>query len=487
MGKSAALMLVLVFLTASCLMVAKPASSSADTAENTWTTKAPMQQARGSLSVAVVKGKIYALGGFVENGVATGTNEEYDLETNTWTFRRSMPTPRADFGVEVYQNKIYCIGGADGANEVYDPATDTWETKAPLPTHRESFATVVLNDRVYVIGGIEGHDPAKSSLGTYTGITEVYDPVSDTWETKASMPNARFPETCVVINGEIYVISGSTTYAESVSYTAVYNEETDSWTNKASMPVVQHGASVVFDDKIYFVGGNSLLQIYDPSNDTWSEGAPPPAGGVRQGSAFMTTGDMAPQLIYVVDDILRIYDPEKGVWSRGSSKTTNRAFMGVTVLNDKIYTVGGSTTVSSGLDSPPGFTVTMYATNEVYTPAGYGKVPPEVPVVSPVNQTYNESSVSLIFTVAKPVNWTGYSLDGQENVTVTGNTTINELANGVHNVTVYAKDTLGNVGASETIYFTVDVPFPAMFVVAPVASVVVVGAVLAIYFKKRKH
>jgi hypothetical protein len=57
----------------------------------------------------------------------------------------------------------------------------------------------------------------------------------------------------------------------------------------------------------------------------------------------------------------------------------------------------------------------------------------------------------------------------------------------VHSVTVYAKDAFGNVGASETVSFSVEVPFPATLVVAPVASVVVIGAVLAIYFKKRKH
>jgi len=91
----------------------------------------------------------------------------------------------------------------------------------------------------------------------------------------------------------------------------------------------------------------------------------------------------------------------------------------------------------------------------------------------------------LSFTVDKPVNWTGYSLDGGETVTVAGNTTMEGLANGVHNVTVYATDTFGNTGTSETVSFSVEVPFPATMVIAPIASVVVVGAVLAFYFRKR--
>jgi hypothetical protein len=110
-----------------------------------------------------------------------------------------------------------------------------------------------------------------------------------------------------------------------------------------------------------------------------------------------------------------------------------------------------------------------------------------VQVVSPENMTYASSNVSLAFTVNKQVSWMGYSLDGQETVTVTGNTTLTGLQNGLHNITVYAKDTFENTGASETVYFSVEVPFPTTLVIAPIASVAVIGAVLAIYFKKRKH
>jgi parallel beta-helix repeat protein len=63
--------------------------------------------------------------------------------------------------------------------------------------------------------------------------------------------------------------------------------------------------------------------------------------------------------------------------------------------------------------------------------------PPKISIQSPTNQTYDESSVSLDFSVdvvsvVKTVNWTGYSLDGQQNVTITGNTTLTGLPNGLH-------------------------------------------------------
>jgi len=91
--------------------------------------------------------------------------------------------------------------------------------------------------------------------------------------------------------------------------------------------------------------------------------------------------------------------------------------------------------------------------------------------------------------VNKSVVWLGYSLDGQENVTITGNSTITGLTSGLHNITVYAKDTLENTGASETISFTVaEEPFPVATVAAvSVATVIVVGAGLLVYFEKRKR
>jgi nitrous oxidase accessory protein NosD len=118
-------------------------------------------------------------------------------------------------------------------------------------------------------------------------------------------------------------------------------------------------------------------------------------------------------------------------------------------------------------------------------------VPPQISVLSPINQTYNETSFSLVFTVDKAVNWTSYSLDGKDKVTITGNTTITGLSAGLHNITVYAKDEFENIGVSETISFSVaeePEPFPtAPVAAASAATIVVVGAVLLVYFKKRKR
>jgi hypothetical protein len=116
--------------------------------------------------------------------------------------------------------------------------------------------------------------------------------------------------------------------------------------------------------------------------------------------------------------------------------------------------------------------------------------PPTISVLSIQNATYGTTDVDLNFSVSEPVSQISYSLDGQENMTVAGNTTLADLSMGEHNVTVYAWDTAGNMGASETVTFTVAVPAPFPTVPVAAASVAVVAAVIAgllVYFKKRKH
>jgi hypothetical protein len=120
--------------------------------------------------------------------------------------------------------------------------------------------------------------------------------------------------------------------------------------------------------------------------------------------------------------------------------------------------------------------------------------PPTVSVLPIMNETYAEYEVPEIplnFTVNEPASRISYVLDGQENVIIAGNTTLTNLPYGEHNVTVYAWDTAGNVGSSETIIFTIAEPEPepsqTMLVIAPIASVAFVGASVLVYFKKRKR
>ncbi len=373
-----------------------------------------------------------------------------------------MPTPMSEFGIAVYNNKIYCM--EDDVNQVYDPANDTWENRTPMPTPRHRLGASVVDGKIYIIGG---YDRSLPYGGDATAINEVYDPEADTWSTKAPM------------------------LAEKCDY-----------------------ASAVVGDKIYIIGGGSLsqplateTQIYNTKTDSWSYGTPFPYEYLsfkflEKEKAGVTTGLDAPKRIYIFAGIyetgeeteysVQIYNPENDSWTGGADIPTERTGFGVAVLDDLFYVIGGGTAKGIPFDPTPP-TLTKYATNECYTPFGYGTIPPVVDLLSPENNMYNVTSVSLDFAVNKDVSWIGYSLDGQDNVTVSGNTTIAELMNGLHNVSVYAKDAFENIGVSETVYFTVDVPepqpepFPTTLVIASVITIAVASVGLLFYFKKRKR
>jgi hypothetical protein len=112
--------------------------------------------------------------------------------------------------------------------------------------------------------------------------------------------------------------------------------------------------------------------------------------------------------------------------------------------------------------------------------------PPEVSILSPLNKTYDSSDVPLNFAVSKAFSQISYVLDEQENMTVNGNTTLTELPNGDHNVTVYATDEFGNTGASEMIYFSVEVQESSTttLVVASALSTAVISIGSVLYFRK---
>jgi hypothetical protein len=112
---------------------------------------------------------------------------------------------------------------------------------------------------------------------------------------------------------------------------------------------------------------------------------------------------------------------------------------------------------------------------------------PVISIFSVENKTYNINTIPLDFTVNKPTSQITYSLNGEANITISGNTTLSNLTYRTHNITFYATDLAGNIGASETVSFTVSELFPTAVLASSAIIIVVVGLTVLIYFAKLKN
>lgn len=465
-----------------CLMASvnlvKPASSALSD-EDSWVEKTPMPSPHSGYQAAVVNGRIYLIGASyrydasTNSSIVSSNNLAYDPSTDTWRTIAPMLTPRLSFAIAASNNKIYVFGGlkviASGGlsryscsvNEVYDPATNTWSTAASMPTDTSSMQANTVNGKIYIIGGMIGDTAADRAVNT----TLIYDPISDSWSTGASMPYPVKSYASAVVDKKIYIIGGEADYSFTQGDSAKYQTQ--------------------------------FNQIYDSERNSWSLGSPIPAIASSAG-AGATTGIASAKRVYVMGGMLRVYpgyglnqnyayDPSTNSWITAAPLPVASIKPTVAVVNDTIYVMGGSSDR------------TAFVNNWLYMPIGYGTAdpsylyqhsPPEISLLSPVTQTYNDSAVSLIFTVNKPLTWASYSLDGQQNITVTGNGTIANMTNGLHTIMVYANDTFGNIGSSQISNFTIarlkPIFSPAVTAISGISAVVVISGVI-VYFKKIRH
>uniref|UniRef100_A0A8C5GRW2 Kelch like family member 10 n=1 Tax=Gouania willdenowi TaxID=441366 RepID=A0A8C5GRW2_GOUWI len=114
---------------------------------HTWQEMSPMQEPRYLMSVTVLKGYIYAMGGCRDDDVISHrTAERYQPNINQWTFIASMNFGRSYASCTTLNNKIYICGGMNNrvlnTAEYYNPDTNQWTLITPMGTHRYKLGVV---------------------------------------------------------------------------------------------------------------------------------------------------------------------------------------------------------------------------------------------------------------------------------------------------------------------------------------------------------
>jgi N-acetylneuraminic acid mutarotase len=268
-----------------------PVTSAKLLAQNgSWTIKTDMPSKRAALSASMGEGKVYVLGGFLNDtpwgGPASKELEIYDPATDSWdTTKANMPGGRNSLASVVVNGQIYALGGqsqagttAESSVMIYDPQNNIWDTTTTeMPEPRSGLSAAVVNDKIYVIGGWN-----FSGTKYKTAIWE-YDPVNNSWDTtRAKMPTGRaYLATCVV-NNKIYAFGGINNDAsyDGLNTLEVYDLATNEWTQKADMPAARiYCEAEAVDGLIYIFGGSdnpnnlpsSNVWEYNPVNDTYRE------------------------------------------------------------------------------------------------------------------------------------------------------------------------------------------------------------------------
>ena len=191
---------------------------------NSWSLGTPMPWAAGSVSTALIGGKVYAAGGIV-NGITVNTAGVYDPVNNTWTLIAPEPVGRNHAAGGTDGSKFYIFGGRSGGNapdigfndvQIYDPTTNTWQWSGspgskipPLPQARGGMGHAPFyGNELYVMGGETTDAGTGQVTGNVYNRVDVYNPVTRTWRLEAVMPTARHGIFPVAADGKILVGGG---------------------------------------------------------------------------------------------------------------------------------------------------------------------------------------------------------------------------------------------------------------------------------------
>jgi RNA polymerase sigma factor (sigma-70 family) len=268
--------------------------------------------------------------------------------------------------------------GNDGAKHLPNPRNafappltppgemGTWTKKADMPIAISNLSTSVVNGKIYAIGG-------WADMNMFSTVEE-YDSATDTWTQKADMPTTRAALSTSVVNGKIYAIGGSNPALMGLDTVEEYDPATDTWTKRTDMPTARFGLSTsVVNGKIYAIGGSvgrpgkfvglDTVEEYDPTTDTWTKKKDMPTArfalstSVVNGKIYALGGLFTPTSS---TSTVEEYDPTTDTWTKKADMPTARGMLSTSEVNGKIYAIGGMTGSLGG----PGL-----STVEVYDPA----------------------------------------------------------------------------------------------------------------------
>jgi len=197
-----------------------------DPGSDAWSLGADLPWAGGSVSSAVIDGRIYAASGIVSTWTVNNL-AVYAPELDAWTPLAPIPSGRNHAAAGTDGEQLYIFGGRRGGNFtangydqvlVYDPAANAWDWSdapgsalVPLPEARGGTGRAVFVDgEFYVFGGETKDDPDADPATRVYDRVDVYDPVAHSWRSETPMRTPRHGTQPIVFQSQILIPCGGT-------------------------------------------------------------------------------------------------------------------------------------------------------------------------------------------------------------------------------------------------------------------------------------
>jgi N-acetylneuraminic acid mutarotase len=277
-------------------------------------------------------------------------------------------------------------------------ATDTafaqgkWTSLKPIPQGEEEVYGTAAGGKLYVLGGLgifPGWEP-KQMLWSF-------DPASNEWTRLPNIPEGIHHPGFAAIGEKLYSIGGFTIARPATGLPAwvpsksvwIYDTNAKSWSKGPDLPTPRGAlTATAHENKIYAIGGAknptystpelrptvpvenmATTEVLDIATGTWSAAAPMltarnhHGASLIDGKIYVVGGRIGSTFIIGLSNNVstnEVYDIAKNTWAAVLGMPTPRSGVGTAVLNGRMHVLGGEAYLND--------LVGTYRTHEAFDP-----------------------------------------------------------------------------------------------------------------------
>ena len=175
-----------------------------------WRALPPLPAARAAGGAAIIKSRLYVVGGVGPRGLARDTYV-LDLRRSPgrWT-ALPEPTPRQHLAVTSAGGRLYALAGRTAGFdtnmtlfESLAPPSRRWHRLPPVPAKRGGTGAAVVGTTIVSVGG----EAPQGTIGTVYG----FDVTRRRWRRLPDLPTPRHGLAVAAARGRVYAVAGGTT------------------------------------------------------------------------------------------------------------------------------------------------------------------------------------------------------------------------------------------------------------------------------------